>query len=102
MRRHSRMICSDAGSGAGQQIIRLIAGLLVIVASVAGQNSLARVDLPAPTGALSVGRTVVHWVDQSRNEPWSNNPNDRREFNATIWYPCEKSSGETACYVEGL
>src|SRR5262249_15825507 len=102
MRPLLRLICNDTGSSAERTIILLIAGLLPVVAVVAAQNTLRRTDLPAPTGTLVVGRTVVHWVDDSRNEPWSDNPNDRREFNATIWYPGEKPPGDTADYIEDL
>src|SRR5262249_8064500 len=58
--------------------------------------------LPAPTGKLPVGRTSFHWVDKSRPEPMTDDPNDRRELMVTIWYPAESATGETAPYIDNL
>lgn len=47
-----------------------------------------------PTGPHRVGTKLYHWVDHQRNEPYSKNPNDRRELMVQIWYPAaEKARG---------
>ncbi|GGF96021.1 lipase [Rhodococcoides trifolii] len=43
--------------------------------------------LPAPTGDLPVGSTVVDLIDESRPDPWV--PDERRELITTVWYPAD-------------
>jgi predicted dienelactone hydrolase len=43
--------------------------------------------LPAPTGSYPVGRIAYGWVDESRTDPLSDNPSEKRELLAWIWYP---------------
>lgn len=76
---------------------------LVLSASINGQTpSSPKRELPAPTGKYAVGRTSFHWVDQSRAEEITDDPNDRRELMVTLWYPAERAKGETAPYFENL
>ena len=52
-----------------------------------------------PTGPHRVGTKLYHWVDHQRNEPYSKNPNDRRELMVQIWYPAaEKARGSRTLY----
>ena len=60
------------------------------------------VELPATTGKYSVGRASFYWVDASRDEPLTKNPNDRRELMVTLWYPAEAASGSPAPYIDNL
>jgi hypothetical protein len=77
---------------------------MVLSASGRGwsQVSDSKVELPAPTGKHAVGRTSFHWVDSSRAEEMTDDPNDRRELMVTLWYPAESAEGETAPYVDYL
>src|SRR5262245_19333985 len=50
-------------------------------------NSGIKVELPAPTGPLAVGRIAYHWTDSSRGEPFSTTPGAYREVMVYIWYP---------------
>jgi dienelactone hydrolase len=43
--------------------------------------------LPAPTGRHGVGRLSLEWVDPSRAEVYSSDPQDRRELVVWVWYP---------------
>jgi hypothetical protein len=36
---------------------------------------------------------TYHWVDGSRPELFSPDPDDRRELLAQVWYPAEKVAG---------
>jgi predicted dienelactone hydrolase len=64
------------------------------------------VGLPAPTGPFATGRMVFHWVDDARDEPDSEDPNDHRELLVYLWYPAEPGgTGRPAPYFperEGL
>ncbi|PDY04637.1 carboxylic ester hydrolase [Bacillus cereus] len=56
-----------------------------------------------PTGPHRVGTKLYHWVDHQRNEPYSKNPNDRRELMVQIWYPAaEKSKGDPEPYIRNI
>lgn len=56
-----------------------------------------------PTGPHRVGTKQYHWVDHQRNEPYSNNPTDRRELMVQIWYPAaEKSKGDPEPYIRNI
>jgi Platelet-activating factor acetylhydrolase, isoform II len=66
------------------------------------QVSDFKVELPAPMGKHAVGRASFHWVDSSRAEEMTDDPNDRRELMVTLWYPAVSMSGETAPYFDNL
>jgi predicted dienelactone hydrolase len=51
--------------------------------------------LPAPTGRYQVGTTTYHWVDDSRPELFTENPDDRRELLVRVWYPAEVDANAT-------
>ncbi|HHT7224465.1 TPA: alpha/beta hydrolase family protein [Bacillus cereus] len=56
-----------------------------------------------PTGPHKIGTKLYHWVDHQRNEPYSKNPNNRRELMVQIWYPAaEKSKGDPEPYIRNI
>jgi predicted dienelactone hydrolase len=71
--------------------------LLVFAISIYSQ-----LELPAPSGTYSVGRTTLRWVDSSRPEVLTENPNDFREVVALVWYPAEPGTGIKAGYFPNL
>src|SRR5579862_2914214 len=64
--------------------------------------SATMVELPLPTGQLSIGTKIYNWVDPSRHELASKNPLDSRQVIVQIWYPTEDHSGPTTPYVPML
>ena len=54
-------------------------------------NLVARLDsmvvLPEPTGPHLVGTIAYHWVDRERDETATEDPDDRRQLVAQLWYP---------------
>jgi len=57
------------------------------------------VELPAPTGPYAVGLQTFHWVDTSRPEVFTDDPNDRREVTVHVWYPAQpKADAPPALY----
>jgi predicted dienelactone hydrolase len=73
-------------------------GLLILLAiSVAMQR-----DLPKPTGSYGVGRTSRIWVDPSRPEVLTSNPDDFRNIPVTIWYPAQADADPQAPYFPDL
>ena len=64
------------------------------------QPASAPEGLPASTGRHRVGRASFEWVDPSRVELYSANPQDRRELVVWVWYPAAPGPGaERAAYL---
>ena len=63
---------------------------------------IPQLALPAPTGTYAVGQTVFRWVDTSRSEVMTDDPDDFREVIAAIWYPAEPGTGTKSPYFPGL
>ncbi|HSL42690.1 MAG TPA: alpha/beta fold hydrolase [Anaerolineales bacterium] len=61
-----------------------------------------QLELPAPDGSYAVGQTVIHWVDASRPEVLTEDPNDVREVVALAWYPAEAGTGAQTGYFPNL
>lgn len=59
----------------------------------------SQLELPAPNGPYTVGRTIFRWVDPSRPEVLTDNPDDFREVVALVWYPAVPGTGVPAEYV---
>jgi predicted dienelactone hydrolase len=59
-----------------------------------------KTPVPRPSGPFSVARTRREWIDPDRAEIYSDNPGDRRELVAWIWYPAASAPGlEQAPYL---
>ncbi|MEW6127789.1 MAG: hypothetical protein AB1757_12195 [Acidobacteriota bacterium] len=53
-----------------------------------------------PTGKFAVGTHEYLWIDRKREEPFTQDPADRRRLIVRVWYPAEKVEGkETSRYV---
>ncbi len=50
-------------------------------------NTQEIVKLPELTGAYAVGIVEKYLVDESREEKYTTDPNDKREIKVQIWYP---------------
>lgn len=71
--------------------------------AVALPSLLPVISFEKPTGSFTIGTTLYHWVDQTRNEPNTKDPNDRRELMVQIWYPAETmGEGDRAPYTWSL
>ena len=47
-------------------------------------------DLPSPKGEYSVGTKIYTWIDESRNELFTEDLSDKRKIVVQIWYPVPK------------
>jgi len=61
-----------------------------------------QLKLPTPGGPYVVGRIVLQWVDTSRPEALTKNPDDFREVSAIVWYPAEPGTGAESNYFPSL
>lgn len=67
---------------------------LAVMASVLGTPAPGRAQenvpqIAAPTGPYAVGRTVFEWVDISRDEVHTADPDDKRAVLVEAWYPAD-------------
>jgi dienelactone hydrolase len=68
-------------------------GLIVLSISAALPLWILSFDpLPEPTGPYAVGTVTYSWVDSSRPETYTADPNDHRELPVQIWYPVDKTA----------
>jgi len=76
-------------------------GLLVLIISIALPVMLPVFHFPKPTGPYAIGTATYHWVDRSRPELFTTDPNDYRELMAQVWYPAQKApSALRAPYIQ--
>uniref|UniRef100_A0AAU2VE49 Hydrolase n=1 Tax=Streptomyces sp. NBC_00003 TaxID=2903608 RepID=A0AAU2VE49_9ACTN len=59
-----------------------------------GPSSLARMSLPAPTGAYPVGTTSLHLTDRGRPDPWVGSQ-PYRELMVSVRYPAQNVAGHS-------
>src|SRR5215831_17942408 len=65
------------------------------------QSRTARA-LPSPMGSFAIGTRMFDWLDRSRHEQASNDPNEFRQVIVQAWYPARSSRGPSAPYVPRL
>jgi hypothetical protein len=80
--------------------ISLFVELLLLLALTLSIYS--QLELPAPDGAYTVGRTIFRWVDASRPEVLTEDLNDFREVVAMVWYPAQPETGVETDYFPNL
>ena len=80
----------------------LLIALIGCLSVCAPCQSRATRALPSPTGSFSIGTRTFDWLDRSRHEKASNNPNEFRQVIVQAWYPSRSSAGPIAPYVPRL
>ena len=92
-------------SGVGRQAAAglLVALALLLHAAAQGIKPVSTAPFPRPTGSFAVGTHEYLWVDQSREEPFTKDPADRRHLLVRVWYPAEPVPGkESAPYISDV
>ena len=60
-------------------------------------------DLPSPTGPHAVGTQFFEWVDEARDELFTDDPSDQRRLAGQVWYPATATSDAARQpYLDGL
>lgn len=88
-----------------RKLAKIAAVLLVLVVGAVGY-SLWRVIPKIPTrpflkpaGPYAVGTQEYDWIDSTRGEAYTKNPNDHRRVVVQVWYPAAATAGDTAKYL---
>lgn len=91
----------------GLHVNRFIAGIgiglgaLGMLAAISLPIVLPIFHFPKPTGPYAIGTLTYHWVDASRPELFTADPDDHRELMVQVWYPTENEpSAPRAPYIE--
>jgi hypothetical protein len=66
----------------------LLGGAIVLPVTAQPDN-----PLPTPTGPYQVGVTSRQWVDTSRGEIYTADPDDNKVVTVWIWYPADVEEG---------
>ena len=94
----------DAAVGKPARIVQgLAVGVVVLglAVSIVLPVVLPVFSFPNPSGPYKIGTVTYHWVDASRQEVFSADPNARRELMVQIWYPAKNdSSSPRALYIQ--
>jgi len=56
-------------------------------------------DLPKPSGIYSVGTRVFEWTDESRDEWFTEEIDDKRRIVVQVWYPSEDMNSAPVPYL---
>lgn len=81
--------------------LSLIIAVLLLLVLLSAYFLIQRnntVVLPKPTGQFTVGRIGYDWVDDSRNEVYSETKDTKRKLSTWVWYPSDlnKNAKKTA------
>jgi hypothetical protein len=86
---------------------RVVAGGAIILCLIGmGLSTALPIVLPVfhfprPSGPYQIGTLTYHWVDTSRHELFSTDPQAHRELMAQIWYPARgNTSSARAPYIQ--
>ena len=67
-----------------------------------GELKAAAPTLPVPSGPFGIGRIGYEWIDPSRPDTYSANPDAHRDLMAYLWYPAPRTDvGRTGSYLPG-
>ncbi len=77
-------------------IVALMLGLITSGCSTLVSKVFPLDDLPAPSGPHNVGTRFFEWVDTTREESFTENPDDQRRLVGQIWYPTDFATGEVS------
>ena len=56
-------------------------------------------DLPTPSGIHNVGTKIFEWSDESRDEWFTEEKNDKRRIVVQVWYPSEDTNSDPLPYL---
>jgi dienelactone hydrolase len=81
------------------KIILLITLLMFTVCGAASAQHTPAFTYPQPGGSYLVGRTAYYWIDNNREETFTDDPSDMRQVSVTVWYPAAETDAPTATWI---
>jgi hypothetical protein len=76
----------------------ILASLALSLGPVLAQTNtvVATPTLPAPSGTFGIGRVGYEWIDRSRPDTYSSDPQAHRDLMVYLWYPSPRGNDEKA------
>jgi dienelactone hydrolase len=75
----------------------LALSLTHVLAQTAQTNTVAATPtLPAPSSRFGIGRVGYEWIDRSRPDTYSSDPQAHRDLMVYLWYPSPRGNDEKA------
>ncbi len=82
-------------------VLGMVGGFLALIIAFALPVVLPVFHFPKPGGPYAIGTVTYHWVDTSRPELFTPDPNDHRELMVQVWYPAKSEpSAPRAPYIQ--
>ena len=82
-------------------VVIIFVAVILISSSLLLNSLLPAFDLPAPSGEYAIGTTTFELTDDTRNETFTEPPNDHRRILIRAWYPSDTVAGHRiAPYVD--
>lgn len=84
-----------------KSVIQIAAVILLVAATVCcivWMFVFPTPRFPQPTGPFSIGTQTFAWTDASRPEPFTTDPDDRRQLAVQVWYPA-REAGQPESYL---
>ncbi|MFT4537531.1 MAG: putative dienelactone hydrolase, partial [Saprospiraceae bacterium] len=85
---------------------KLLAGVFIVLILIAVLGHSVIIpklmpisDLPKPSGGYSVGTKIFEWTDESRDEWFTEDKDDKRRIVVQIWYPSEDTNAAPVPYL---
>ena len=86
--------------------VKLLVGVFIvlIIIAVLGHSVIIPKliplsDLPTPSGVYSVGTKIFEWTDESRDEWFTEDKDDKRRIVVQAWYPSEDTNSAPVPYL---
>ena len=74
-----------------------LAALMILSAGLS--SCLPVFTTPRPTGFFEVGTRTFHFIDESRDEIFTEDKNDKRELMVQVWYPAQNTRWKKISYL---
>jgi len=76
------------------RLVSAVVTPVALIACVVAAQGDAPPRLPQPAGPFGVGRVSYDWIDNTRLETFSSNPQARRELMVYVWYPTDHKAAQ--------
>ena len=85
---------------------KLLAGVFIVLILIAVLGHSVIIpklmpisDLPKPSGGYSVGTKIFEWTDESRDEWFTKEKDDKRRIVVQVWYPSKDTNSVPVPYL---
>lgn len=86
-----------------KKLLQIALAFFILVSIVPWSIFLLIPKLTEPQGSYTVGTRIFRWIDFTRAEEITSDPNDKRSVVVQAWYPTEQDAkGTYSSYLDGM